>query len=192
MESVHQRHFCSLCSIPQWLPALRVGRSGGTAALCSTSTAPASPGGCAGTASSTASAGLMSISADPEVLAHSSTGDSRVLPALPALRLRVHLLRKLQPQQIPSSSTQTHTVTLSRGEVLVAAHAAGQLLAVGHLPGFCCHARVSLFYLGRVLSWGFPLAHLHTPDPHRQEQKLVSVFKAHLQTVSAVALEAPH
>lgn len=97
----------------QWLPAPHVGRSGGAAAPCSTSTVPASPGGCAGMASSIASAGPMSMSADHEVLALSSIGDHRILPALsplsPDVFLLCHPLGELQPKQILSSSTLTST-----------------------------------------------------------------------------------
>lgn len=67
---------------PQWPPALRAGQRGGAAAPCSTSTAPACPGRCAVTASSTAPAGRTSTSAHREA---SAPGDAERGEAFPAL-----------------------------------------------------------------------------------------------------------
>lgn len=77
----------SSISVPCFLsfqrpPVPRVGRSGGAAAPCTSSSAPASPGGCAGMESSTAWAGPTSSSAQPESWCPSLLGTAGRFPHL--------------------------------------------------------------------------------------------------------------
>lgn len=122
---MQQEHFSSLFSVlSQWLPAPRVGRIGGAASLCTSSSVPASPGGCAGMAFSTAWAGPTSSSALPEPWRPSLLGTARCFPhvTLEPQLLPCHPLGKLQPEQILSSS-----VSRERGR----GAAPGWTLAVG-------------------------------------------------------------
>lgn len=124
----------------QWLPAPRVGRIGGAAPLCTSSSAPASPGGCAGMASSTAWAGPTSSSALPDPDAPPCWGQRDASHTSPwSLGLMpCHPLGKLQPKQILPSSKRAPS--RDRGRVT----APGWTLAVGQLPGVCCHVKVTL------------------------------------------------
>jgi len=116
----------------------------------------------------------MSTSADREVLAPSSAGDCRVLPASSLLSLGVlrlcYPLGKLQPK--PALITKCFglegifrghqqcsgqlAVTPSREQILClqspAAHAVSRAPAVGHLHRFSGPVRVSPFYVGRAPS----------------------------------------